>query len=80
MQNPEQRRSPIQKAPIADRNSVVVQPDEGDSYWQPLLANKLAEPKLTVAETGYDGLSMGFRTIAPGAHVQPIPTKPISKF
>ena len=50
--------------------AVVVQPDEGPSYWQPVPASGHADPKLTPDLTGYPGLSMGFQTIAPGGHVR----------
>ena len=59
----------MEKTPISRGHAVVVQPDEGTSYWQPLPANGFAEPKLIPDRTGYDGLSMGFQTIAPGCHV-----------
>ena len=50
--------------------AVVLQPDEGPSYWQPVPANGHADPKLTPAVTGCDRLSMGFQTIAVGRHVR----------
>lgn len=50
--------------------AVVVQPDEGTSYWQPLPANGHADPKLTPASTGFDGLSLGYQTIAAGSRVR----------
>ncbi|HXH84612.1 MAG TPA: cupin domain-containing protein [Candidatus Tectomicrobia bacterium] len=49
---------------------VVVQPEEGASYWQPVPANGHADPKLTPANTRFDGLSMGYQTIAPGGRVR----------
>ena len=49
---------------------VVVQPDEGPSYWQPVPANGHADPTLTPEGTGFDVLSMGYQTIAPGGHVR----------
>lgn len=49
---------------------VVVQPDEGPSWWQPVPANGHADPKLTPAATRFDGLSMGYQTIAPGSRVR----------
>jgi len=51
-------------------HSVVVQPDEGASYWQPVPANGHADPKLTPANTRYGELSMGYQTIAPGGRVR----------
>ena len=50
--------------------SVISQPDEGASYWQPDPAGGYAFPKLTPRNTGFDGLSMGFQFIAPGCHIR----------
>lgn len=50
--------------------AVVMQPDDGASYWQPVPANGHADPKLTPALTGFDRLSMGFQTVAPGSHIR----------
>lgn len=52
-------------------HAVVMQPGEGPSYWQPIPANGHAEPTLFPANTGFDGLSMGFQTIAPKSRVRP---------
>jgi quercetin dioxygenase-like cupin family protein len=56
--------------PSPTGRAVVVQPDEGQSYWCPVPANGYAHPKLTPADTGFDALSMGFQTIAPGCFVR----------
>src|SRR3989475_10885341 len=50
--------------------ATVIQPSEGASFWQPVPANGHADPKLTPASTGYDGLAMGYQTIAPGSRVR----------
>jgi quercetin dioxygenase-like cupin family protein len=50
--------------------AVVMQPEDGPSYWQPVPANGHADPKLYPARTGFSGLSMGFQTIAPGSRVR----------
>jgi quercetin dioxygenase-like cupin family protein len=50
--------------------AVVVQPDEGPSYWQPVPANGHADPKLTPDRTAFPALSMGYQTIAPGGRVR----------
>lgn len=50
--------------------AVVMQPGEGNSYWQPLPANGHSEPKLVPADTGFDGMSMGYQTIAPRSRVR----------
>jgi quercetin dioxygenase-like cupin family protein len=54
----------------AKGRAVVVQPGEGPSYWQPVPANGHADPRLTPALTGFDTLSMGYQTIAPGGRVR----------
>jgi len=51
-------------------HAVVVQPGAGPSYWQPIPANGHADPALYPANTRFDGLSMGFQTIAPGSRVR----------
>ena len=51
-------------------HAVVVQPGEGPSYWQPVPANGHADPALFPGRTGFDGLSMGFQTIAPGGRIR----------
>jgi len=47
-----------------------MQPDNGPSYWQPVPAGGHADPKLYPENTSFDGLSMGFQTIAPGGRVR----------
>ena len=54
----------------ARRRAVVVQPDEGPSYWQPVPANGHADPKLTPDKTEFPAVSMGYQTIAPGGRVR----------
>jgi quercetin dioxygenase-like cupin family protein len=51
-------------------HSLVMQPGEGPSYWQPVPANGHADPVLFPANTRFDGLSMGFQTIAPASRVR----------
>ena len=57
-----------------DRNvrgrAVVMQPGDGPSYWQPVPANGHADPTLFPGNTGFDGLSMGYQTIAPSSRVR----------
>ena len=55
--------------PIRGR-ATVIQPSEGDSFWQPVPANGHADPKLTPANTRYGDLSMGYQTIAPRSRVR----------
>jgi quercetin dioxygenase-like cupin family protein len=50
--------------------AVVMQPEDGASFWQPVPANGHADPKLTPDVTGFKGLSMGYQTVAPGGRVR----------
>jgi len=47
-----------------------MQPGEGPSYWQPVLANGHADPVLFPQSTRFDGLSMGFQTIAARSRIR----------
>ena len=51
-------------------HGVVMQPDDGPTFWQPLPANGHTEPKLVPANTHFDGVSMGYQTIAPQGRVR----------
>jgi quercetin dioxygenase-like cupin family protein len=51
-------------------HAVVMQPGSGPSYWQPVPANGHADPVLYPANTGFDGLSMGYQTIAAKSRVR----------
>jgi quercetin dioxygenase-like cupin family protein len=51
-------------------HAVVVQPEGGASYWQPVPASGHADPMLTPANTGFASHSMGYQTIAPGGRVR----------
>ena len=51
-------------------HAVVVQPDAGPSYWQPVPASGHADPVLTPDRTRFSALAMGYQTIAPGGWVR----------
>jgi len=51
-------------------HAVIVQPEDGPSYWQPVPANGHADPKLYPDTTRFDGLSMGFQSVAPGSRIR----------
>ena len=51
-------------------HAVVMQPDEGPSFWQPEPANGHSDPKLYPAITKFSGFSMGYQTIAPNSRVR----------
>ena len=54
----------------ARKRAVVMQPGSGPSYWQPVPANGHADPTLFPANTGFEGLSMGFQTVAPKSRIR----------
>ena len=51
-------------------HTIVMQPGDGTSFWQPMPANGYAEVKLTPNATGHDGYSAGFQTVAPGGRIR----------
>ena len=60
----------MQKSESARGRGIVLQPGEGRSFWQPVPANGFAEPRLVPEETRFEGVSLGFQTIAPGSYVR----------
>ncbi len=52
-------------------HSVVIQLDEGPSYWQPLPANGYSSIIAHQGNNGGSDISMGFQTIAAGGRVRP---------
>jgi len=51
-------------------HALVVQPGQAPSYWQPVPANGHADPTLFPANTGFEGLAMGYQSVAPGGRVR----------
>ncbi len=51
-------------------HAVVMQPEDGPSFWQPVPANGHADPKLYPALTNFPGFSMGYQTIAPESRIR----------
>ncbi len=51
-------------------HAVVMQPDDGPSFWQPVPANGHADPRLFPGNTGFDALSMGYQTVAAGGRIR----------
>ena len=49
---------------------IVLQPEEGQSYWQPIWANGYSIIKLSPKHAGPDNLAMGIQVIAPGGYVR----------
>jgi len=56
--------------PAVRGHAVVMQPGSGPSYWQPVPASGHADPTLFPANTGFEGLSMGFQTVAPKGRIR----------
>ena len=51
--------------------AFVVQPDEGQSYWQPVPANGYAEVLVSKRnDPSIQDLSAGIQVIAPGSHIR----------
>ena len=48
----------------------MLQPEEGQSYWQPTWANGYSIVKLSPKHAGPDNLTMGIQVIAPGGYVR----------
>jgi mannose-6-phosphate isomerase-like protein (cupin superfamily) len=61
----EARMNGFAKGPV-----VVLGPDEGDSFWQPLPSRGYIVNKLTPYNTPYDSFSMGIQVLEPGAHIR----------
>ena len=55
---------------FAKGNVVVLGPDEGASFWQPLPSVGYITSKLTPYNTPYDGFSLGIQVLEPGAHIR----------
>ncbi len=50
--------------------AIVVQPDAGESYWQPVPANGYAEVKIGRRDLGDGRFATGVQVIAPGSHIR----------
>ena len=51
-------------------HAVVMQPEEGPSYWQPKPANGYSSPKLFPELTKFGGFSMGYQSVAPHSNIR----------
>jgi mannose-6-phosphate isomerase-like protein (cupin superfamily) len=56
--------------PFARGSVVVLGPEEGESFWQPLPSTGYIVNKLTPYNTPYDGFSLGIQVLEPGAHIR----------
>ncbi|WP_109354021.1 cupin domain-containing protein [Sphingorhabdus sp. EL138] len=54
----------------AGKNSFIVPPDHGKSFWQPKPTGGYATVKLTPGITGFDRYSVGFQVFEPGVNVK----------
>ncbi len=50
--------------------TLVMQPPDGASFWQPKPASGHTQVKLRPEDTGFEGLSVGYQTVAPGGRVR----------
>ena len=65
---------PVQPAEIFDPrlkgDAIVLQPDEGESYWQPKPASGYMTLKITPKNCSSNFTSMGVQVIAPGGYIR----------
>ena len=54
----------------ANTPGIVLQPEEGQSYWQPVWANGYSIVKLSPKHAGPENVAMGVQVIAPGGYVR----------
>ena len=54
----------------AKGQTIVVQPDAGESYWQPVPANGYAEVKIAGSDLGDNRFATGVQVVAAGAHIR----------
>ena len=58
-------------SPVADKGStIVLQPEEGESYWQPKPANGYAMVKISADICDSRNVTMGIQVVAPGGYVR----------
>jgi quercetin dioxygenase-like cupin family protein len=61
-------------APVADTpdkgSKLVLQPDEGNSYWQPKPANGYSTVKVNPDNCSSNQVTMGIQVVAPGGYVR----------
>jgi mannose-6-phosphate isomerase-like protein (cupin superfamily) len=50
--------------------SMVLGPNDGDSFWQPLPATGYATNKITPYNSPHDDFSLGIQVLEPGAHIR----------
>jgi len=50
--------------------AIVMQPDEGPSYWQPVPASGHSDPKLYPSTSGLKTLALGYQTVAPHGRIR----------
>jgi mannose-6-phosphate isomerase-like protein (cupin superfamily) len=56
---------------VRDTGVVVVQPDEGESFWQPVPANGYAEVRVSHRRhPAIRSFATGIQVIAPGCHIR----------
>jgi mannose-6-phosphate isomerase-like protein (cupin superfamily) len=63
-------RRKIYMADFAKGPVVVLGPEDGPSFWQPLPSTGYIINKLTPYNSPYDNFAMGLQVLAPGAHIR----------
>jgi len=57
-------------ADLTDGFTMVLGPDDGESFWQPLPSTGYATNKITPYNSPLNGFSLGIQVLEPGAHIR----------
>ena len=60
----------MQNSEAARGRGVVMQPGDGRLSWQPVPANGHVASMLVPEDTSFEGMSLGFQTVAPNSYVR----------
>jgi mannose-6-phosphate isomerase-like protein (cupin superfamily) len=66
----QERPAGAEQGPAFKGTALVLQPDEGPSYWQPMPANGYATVKISPDNCAGNFVSMGIQVIGPGSYVR----------
>ena len=70
MNKPTEKNQPVLAEPWDKGDALVLQPDEGLSYWQPMPANGHTTVKVSPRNCRSNRASFGVQVIAPGGYVR----------
>jgi quercetin dioxygenase-like cupin family protein len=70
MNKPAEKPGPVLAEPWDKGDALVLQPDEGESYWQPTPANGYSTVKVSPRNCRSNHTSFGVQVIAPGGYVR----------